>query len=127
MPEFVRNGLLMQAKYKTIVLLSLAFAAVILSGCTQQLGSSSSYMGFYYPNAVVKTDALSQQLYLSNAPNFESIQACLSWGNNLLTHSPGDGFECSTGCRYEKDYQSIICKDTTKLITKFGKGGSYDY
>ena len=64
--------------------------------------------------------------YLDEAPRFDSLQSCLAWGNNLLSKNPRDGFECGTGCRFEK-YQAIVCKDTTKMITKIIGGESYNF
>lgn len=94
-----------------------------LVACTRQ----EPYIGFHYRNAIVNTDPISQQRYLTEGPRFSTIQSCLNWGNNILASTPGDGFECSTGCQYDEEIQALVCKDTTKLITKFGKGGSYDY
>lgn len=110
----------------TLIILGL-IAAGIYWFYSKNNSNNNTWLGFYYPNAVYKTDALSQQSMLSNAPKFSSIQDCMNWGNRLLSASPESGFECSRSCRYDKEWSSIVCKETTKMITEIEKGGSWDF
>lgn len=85
-----------------------------------------TWLGFYYEDGIYQSDAFSQRIKLEEAPRFSSIQTCINWGNALLSKNPRSGFECSYGCRYEKEWQSTVCKDTTKMITTIKKEGVWD-
>ena len=105
-----------------LVIPIIGLSAIILSACS----SNPTYLGFYYKNAVYKTGSFNEQTALANAPQFNTLQACHSWGRNLLTSNPNDGYECSTGCRYDDGFGAMICRDTTKMITNNPAGASYD-
>jgi len=124
-----------------LVDLLVVILAVFLTGCdldTSLLNSIKSepsikWLGFYYKDAVYPSNQLSLQKMLDEAPSFSSIQACVNWGKELLAKNPAAGFECSYGCRYEEGVYSegvgttvgegIVCKDTTKMITRLEKEG----
>ena len=106
---------------KKLIIPVVMLSAFLLSACS----SNPTYLGFYYKNAVYETGNFNEASRLQNAPRFNSLQACHSWGKNLLTSNPNDGYECSVGCRIEDDW-GLVCKDTTKMITNNPSGGSYD-
>ncbi len=107
---------------KKLFLLSLC--TLLLAGCSGITTSSApdiEWLGFYYKNQESNYSAIAQEAALEKAPRFTSIQNCLNWGKDLIANNPNDGFDCSYGCRFEEDFQAIVCKDTTKMIIKLEK------
>lgn len=94
---------------------------IFLTACTP----NNTYVGFHYKNAVFDANIYSQQIRLDNAPKFSSLQACITWGKNLLTSNPRDGYECSKDCRIDGEW-GIVCKDTTKMITTGSNTATYE-
>lgn len=77
---------------------------------------NSSWKGFYYKSAEYPSNAVQERLMLDEASTFSFLQDCMKWGSDILKNNPRDGFECSYGCRFGEDLNSVVCEDTTKMI-----------
>lgn len=82
-----------------------------------------AWKGFYYKNAEMSLNLISQTKMFEQAPVFSTLQDCMKWGRDYLRANSSDGFECSYGCKV--DDLGLICKDTTKMITNIKNDGSY--
>jgi hypothetical protein len=73
---------------------------------------SSEYMGFYYPNA----DDLTYDI--QGGP-FKSLDECRDWVDGQMqvynpTGSRIDDYECGLNCRFDKEWDGYICKETVQ-------------
>lgn len=81
------------------------------------------WQGFYHENQEIKLkrNNIEEKAAIEEAPTFSSLRSCINWGKDLLVNNQQGGFDCSYGCRFEEDIQTIVCKDTTGMITELEK------
>ena len=90
---------------KFILLLPVVLIAVLfLSGCS--LGSE--WTGFYYSDINRMSDESTWRIQ----PGLGSLEECRNWVNTV--HKPSDNYdyECGYRCRYDKDINFTVCKET---------------
>lgn len=70
-----------------------------------------TWVGFYYPDVSDLTKSI-------QSPTFKSLDECRVWVNSQvhLYNPSGEGYdyECGKNCRFDKDYQVYICKETIR-------------
>ena len=84
---------------------------VILLLNIEALGKKYNWLGFYYP------DASSLIIYI-RSPELYSYDECVGWVNNLVNQYNPEGsgydYECGRKCRFDKNFEGYICKETIK-------------
>lgn len=89
---------------------------LMLGVCVLGAGCNESWMGFYYPDAGdLKVSIISQK--------FASLEECRNWvagRRNLRTRTVDedgepiqDDYECGKNCKFDKDMDVYVCKETT--------------
>jgi len=91
---------------KKILLIIVIFATIYFLFFNKE-----TWEGFYYPDEADLTKHI-------QSPKFKTIDECRSWVNSqVFIYNPsGEGFdyECGKNCRFNKDYQLYICKETIR-------------
>lgn len=70
----------------------------------------SNWTGFYYPDA----DNIGDESLWKIQPGFETIDDCRDWIKEVSIGNNNFDYECGYGCRYEKEYEMNICKETIR-------------
>ncbi|MFA7654334.1 MAG: hypothetical protein WCX97_04885 [Candidatus Magasanikbacteria bacterium] len=69
------------------------------------------WQGYYYPNE----DNLAYNL---QSPEFKSLEECRFWVNSQVAiYNPagyGYDYECGKNCKFNKDFEAYVCKETIK-------------
>jgi len=101
-------------------LLGIIFVVGLSTICIYILNtaSSRSWKGFYYTNSEYPAGPIQERIMLDRAATFASLQDCMKWGSTITVNNSRDAFECSYGCKYDEEYNAVVCDDTTKMINK---------
>ena len=83
------------------------FSVLILLGA----GCGERWIGFYYPDrSDLSVSRRSQEL--------SSLEECRSWVDDQRSlrrdEETQDDYECGRRCRYDKDWDGYICKETVR-------------
>lgn len=54
---------------------------------------------------------------ITGGRKFNTVQDCMAWGFEIIRENPSDAFECTYGCRWEGDLHSVVCRDSTNLVS----------
>ena len=89
----------------------LVVVIILLIGAYLVLFGKETWLGFYYPN--------SGNLYkYIQSSNFDSLDECRSWVNSQVTiYNPsgsGYDYECGKNCKFDKNAEIYVCKETVK-------------
>ncbi|MDP1884648.1 MAG: hypothetical protein Q8L10_04760 [Candidatus Moranbacteria bacterium] len=93
-------------KTKIVAIIGLFFATLFLSGCS----ISNDWTGFYYKDK----DNIGDQKTWVIQPGLKSKEECQNWVKEVAKNNSNYDYECGYKCRYEKQYDTTICKETVK-------------
>lgn len=80
---------------------------LLASGCF-----GNEYLGFYYP---IANDLTSD---IQGGP-FKTLDECRDWMDEQVsmynpTGSKFDDYECGLNCKFDKDWDAYVCKETVR-------------
>lgn len=88
---------------------------VLLGGCTKQPETWTAFV--YPPGRSLAAEDASRAIY----GHYESFEQCQSASISALRQSAAESlsedlgsYECGVGCRYEKEWDMYVCKETRK-------------
>ena len=81
-------------------------AAFVLSGCS----SNNEWTGFYYKD---KDNIGDQKTWIIQS-GLKSKEDCRAWVIDMAKDNLNYDYECGYKCRYEKAYNTTVCKETVK-------------
>ena len=71
--------------------------------------NNETWLGFYYPDE----NNLANHIQSSE---LKSLEECRAWVNSQVPiHNPsgsGYDYECGKNCKFDKDYELYVCKET---------------
>lgn len=88
---------------------------VLLGGCAKQPETWTAFV--YPPGKSLAAEDASKMIY----GHYESFEQCQSASISALRQSAAESpsedlgsYECGVGCRYEKEWDMYVCKETRK-------------